>query len=241
MNLLKCHCRKVYPAGFVLDVQFETDKLVTALYGPSGSGKSTVLGLIAGLIQPNSGRITIGQQTLVDTEQKRFLPPERRRVALVLQDHCLFPHMNVEQNLKYGMLRQLQNSHNDQSITMPNITYEHVLDILELRELANRSPRTLSGGQQQRVALGRALLCRPEYLLMDEPLTGLDTELKGRIISFLKKIIDEFHIPMILVSHDQQEVQALAYSVIKMENGRIIRHGGLTEVLPITRRIGDFD
>ncbi|MEX1231477.1 MAG: ATP-binding cassette domain-containing protein [Planctomycetaceae bacterium] len=211
MSILHFQSRHRYADGFMLDVEFETSETVTALCGPSGSGKSTVLAIIAGLIRPDAGTIRCGAHLLVDTKKKICLAPEQRRVGLVLQDHLLFPHLSVKDNLQYGMKRRPPRK----------FEFTRVVEMLELGPLLNRRPMTLSGGERQRTALGRAILRGPDLLLMDEPLTGLHADLKQRIRNDLSHIIAEYQIPTLLVSHDVDEVAHLAQRVIRLDEGRI--------------------
>ena len=215
MGQLWFDCRLQYPSGFHLNAAFEAGNGITALFGPSGSGKSTIFGLIAGIQRPDSGSIRLRDRVLVDTQAHLFLLPEQRRVGVVFQDHLLFPHLTVEENLRFGLGRGSAQS----------IDFDRVMHILEIGDLLKRSPRTLSGGQQQRVALGRALLRGPEMLLMDEPLTGLDESLKERILSYLERAVAEWRIPTLLVSHDQADVRRLADQVVVLEAGKVIDSG----------------
>ncbi|MDA0832049.1 MAG: ATP-binding cassette domain-containing protein [Planctomycetota bacterium] len=213
MNHLHVQCRYRFPDGFALDVEFETSEVVTAICGPSGCGKSTVLSIIAGLIKPNAGMIRCGTHVLVDTKKKICLPPEQRRIGLVLQEHLLFPHLNVRDNLQFGMKRRPPRQ----------FEFARVVEMLELGPLLERRPSTLSGGERQRTALGRAILRGPDLLLMDEPLTALHADLKQRIRDDLSRIIAEYQIPTLLVSHDVEEVAHLAGRVIRLEEGRLAR------------------
>ena len=228
MSLLSLHCRRRHASGFELDVAFETDAQVTSLFGPSGGGKTSVLMLIAGLYRPQAGRIRLGQRTLVDADAGIFLAPERRRVGLVFQDHCLFPHLSVEGNLRYGLRRRNR--------TERVVEFDRVVEVLELGELLTRSPRNLSGGQRQRVALGRALLASPELLLLDEPLAALDESLKLRILDYLERVVEQWGIPLIYVSHAAAEVQRLAQQVIVLEQGRVASQGTPSQVLSLSSR-----
>ncbi|HVX59772.1 MAG TPA: ATP-binding cassette domain-containing protein [Pirellulales bacterium] len=223
MSRLKFHCRHRYASGVALDIAFETDARVTSLFGPSGSGKTSVLMMIAGLVRPDFGRIELGQRVLVDTEAGRSLPAERRRVGLLFQDHQLFPHLTVEGNLRYGLRRRPRSAQ--------PIDFGHVVEVLELGDLLRRYPRYLSGGQKQRVALGRSLLAAPELLLLDEPLAALDEALKQRVLQYLERIIDEWRIPVLYVSHAVDEVQRLAQHVMILEAGRVVISGDAESVL----------
>jgi molybdate transport system ATP-binding protein len=215
MSRLHFDCRHRYPSGFALEACFEAGDGVTALFGPSGSGKSTALGLIAGLLRPQQGTVRLGDTVLVDTRAGVCLPPERRRLGFVFQDHLLFPHLTVRQNLRYGLRRRPCRA----------IDFARVVQVLEIGALLDRRPEALSGGQRQRVALGRALLRGPELLLMDEPLTALDEGLKERILTYLERAVAEWRVPTLFVSHDQADVRRLADEVVVLEGGRVVEAG----------------
>lgn len=219
--LLSFDCCCQYRGGFRLDAAFTLPGGISALFGPSGGGKSTCLSLIAGLLKPQSGAIRMGDTVLVDTAARRFIPPHRRQIGMVFQDHLLFPHKTVAGNLRYGMTRSASGT----------IQFDEVVEVLELADLLNRYPAQLSGGQQRRVALGRALLTQPRLLLMDEPLTGLDEALRDRILDHLQRVHEHWHIPMLLVSHDQVAVRRLAQHVVVLEAGRVIEQGPTRQTL----------
>jgi molybdate transport system ATP-binding protein len=208
MSLLQFDCRFRYDSGFRLDFAFDANSGVTALVGPSGSGKTTVLNLIAGLLEPNPGTIRLHDRALFDSRARINLPPERRDVGYVFQDYQLFPHLNVADNLRYGQ-RRTQSA---------GIAYDRIVEILELGELTPRFPFSLSGGQKQRVALGRALLRSPQLLLLDEPLSALDAELRASVAAYLSRAIAEFKLPTLLVTHDQESVAALAHTTVVMRS-----------------------
>lgn len=212
MAALSFDCEHLHPSGFQLRADFEIGPGVTALYGASGSGKTTILMLIAGLLRPRRGSIVVGDRVLTDVARKIHLPPEKRSIGFVFQQHCLFPHMSVRQNLEYGLRRQQRR--ND---------LRHVVEILEIGDLLGRAPHTLSGGQRQRVALGRALLRNPELLLLDEPLTALDEPLQERIVAYLKRVLDEYKLPTLFVSHDSNHVRALAGHVVCLRGGEVVQ------------------
>ena len=209
--------------GFDLDIAFENDAGITALFGRSGSGKSTTINLIAGLARPDRGRIVLDGRTLVDTETGVYVPKYRRRVGLVFQDSQLFPHLNVRQNLLFG--RWFAPS------AERTIAFEPVVETLGIGPLLARKPARLSGGEKQRVALGRALLASPKILLMDEPLASLDQERKLEILPLIERLRDEFRIPIVYVSHSVEEVGRLASRVVVLEAGRVVAVGGVEEVL----------
>ena len=217
MSQLSFRANHSYPGGFDLDLSFHTTRLVTAVYGPSGSGKTTILEMLAGLKHPQQGYVKLKGRVLVDTAAGVFVPAQRRGVGMVFQDQLLFPHYSVQGNLRFGERRRRGSAN--------RITFERVVEVLELDGLLMRHPRNLSGGERQRVALGRALLSSPDLLLLDEPLTGLDEELKGRVLDYIRRAIGEWKIPTLLVAHDFQEVKRLADWVISIRQGRIVREG----------------
>ena len=201
--------------GFNLEISANLEAPVTAIFGPSGAGKTTLIDLIAGLRRPSSGRITLDDQVFADVEGSVFLAARKRRVGYVPQDLALFPHLSVLQNLLYGCTRG----------KTATVAVERVAGVLELESLGDRSVEALSGGERQRVALGRALLCEPRLLLFDEPLGSLDIELKRRALPFLRRLRDEFQIPMLYVSHDWSEVELLCNEVLVLERGVKKQHG----------------
>lgn len=222
MNSLSFQCQHQFSSGFEIDVAFETKGLVTSLFGPSGSGKSTVLAIISGLLRPQSGKIRLGSKWLLDTKQRLCEPIENRRVGVVFQDQLLFPHMTVDVNLRFGQKKE--------SVRKP-FEFNRVIDVLELGSLLNRYPNNLSGGERQRVALGRALLSSPEMLLMDEPMGGLDEALKLRVLSYLERVVNEWEIPTLFVSHGQAEVLRLANWLIVIQKGKVLSVGDPEQVL----------
>jgi molybdate transport system ATP-binding protein len=211
--------RHRFDSGFTLEARFQSSSRATALFGPSGAGKTTILNAVAGLLRPTSGRIAVGDAVLYDGRERTFVPPHQRRLGYVFQDHRLFPHLDVDANLRFGMRPS------------GRIGFRSVVDALELSGLLHRMPAQLSGGQQQRVALGRALLSSPRLLLMDEPLASLDDERRGRILEFLERFLLEFSVPLLFVSHSQAEVRRLADHVVLLDAGRVIAEGTPAEVL----------
>jgi len=188
---------------------------ISAILGPSGSGKSTLLALIAGLLKPARGKILLDGQCLVDTQRRHWLAPHQRHIGLVFQDRQLLPHLKVRANLRYGY-QQLQSAER-------RFELGEVVELLELGDLLERKPRQLSGGEQQRVALGRALLYAPRLLLLDEPLAALDERLKQQILSYLKRIHNEFKIPMVYVTHAPSEAEYLGGDCWQMTAGQLLR------------------
>jgi molybdate transport system ATP-binding protein len=208
-------CRRRMNPQFELDASFNCEQGVTALFGPSGSGKTTILNLIAGVLRPDHGRIELAGVVLDSTAQRTHVAPDRRRIGVVFQDHLLFPHLSVRANLRYGA----------RGVDGPAADFNRVVEILEIGSLLDRFPRSLSGGQRQRVALGRAILRSPRLLLMDEPLAGLDLRLKERILTYLERLLAEFKLPTLFVSHDQTDVRRLAERVIVLDAGRVVDAG----------------
>lgn len=176
--------------------------------GMSGAGKTTLLHAIAGLLIPVAGKICCDEQVWFDAKQSIQLPPWQRRVGLVFQDGRLFPHMTVEQNLRYGIPK-----------SEGSITLLDVVSVLEIASLLKRKPSQLSGGERQRVAIGRALLRQPEVLMMDEPLNGLDHHLKQQVLPYIKQVIATFGLPTIYVSHVREEVAEIANEIWVLAQG----------------------
>lgn len=197
---------------FSLQVQAGTTQRVTGICGPSGAGKSSLLALIAGLQRPDSGRIVLDDRVLVDVQAGIFLPPEKRHIGLVFQDAQLFPHLSVQGNLLYGF-HHLQPEER-------RFHFNDIVALLEIGHLLKRRPRLLSGGEKQRVALGRALLYSPRLLLLDEPLSALDSARKQQILPFLLRIRDELQMPMLYVSHAPEDIAYLTDSVWQLRDGR---------------------
>lgn len=206
--------------AFSLQLAARTEHRVTGLYGPSGSGKSSVLGLIAGLLRPQRGRIVLDERVLVDTAAGIFLPPEQRHIGYVFQDALLFPHLSVRDNLCYGWRHRASAER--------RFRLEEITALLEITQLLERRPRYLSGGEKQRVALGRALLFSPRLLLLDEPLSALDDERKQQILPFLLRVRDELGLPMLYVSHQRSEINYLTDHVWLLREGRLQDNAALT-------------
>ncbi|MET0591221.1 MAG: molybdenum ABC transporter ATP-binding protein [Polyangiaceae bacterium] len=208
--------------SFSLEVELGLAGKVTALVGPSGSGKTSLLEIIAGLRPHAEGHVVIDGELADDTEMHFHLPPERRRIGYVPQEPALFPHLDVERNVRYGV-----RTTGDET----NRRVKHALEMLEIAHLAPRFPRTLSGGEAERVALARALVTEPRWLLLDEPLAALDQELKHRILPYLLRIRDEAKIPMIYVTHHVGEALVLADEAVVLRAGRVEATGPARYVL----------
>lgn len=196
---------------FLLELDLRVSGERIGIFGPSGCGKSTLVGLLAGLSRPDSGKILLDGQAVFDSTAGINEAPERRRVALVFQQHGLFPHLDVRKNLLYGYRRC--------PIAERRIELSEVVELLEIADLLDQMPETLSGGQSQRVALGRAILSAPRLLLMDEPLSALDYDLRYRIIPYLKLVSERFKIPFVFISHSLLEMRLMTEQVAVLDNG----------------------
>lgn len=186
--------------------RFEATGGLTALFGPSGSGKTSVLDAVAGLLRPESGRITAGGSVLFDRDARIDIRPEHRACGYVFQESRLFPHLNVNDNLLFGW--RLAPSERRW------MELGEAVEFLGLDHLLDRIPSTLSGGEAQRVAIGRALLSAPRFLLMDEPLSSLDAARRDEIMQVIERVRDELGLPILYVSHDRLEVERLADRVV---------------------------
>jgi ABC-type sulfate/molybdate transport systems ATPase subunit len=199
---------------FEFAVSLEVARGVTVIVGPSGSGKSTLLRLVAGLIRPDSGRIVLGGRVLND--ERTFVEPYLRDVGMVFQEYALFPHLDVAANVAYG-LRARRLPASDAAARV-----RRILERLEIGELGRERAGELSGGQRQRVALARALVIEPAALLLDEPLSALDPQTRGRVRGELRAILETVDVPTLLVTHDQADRAAFPERVARIERGRIL-------------------
>jgi len=200
-------------ASFNLSVDFELTGDRIGVFGGSGSGKSTLVGLLAGLQEPDRGEIVLDGDCLFSSARGINLRPERRRISMVFQQHCLFPHLNVRKNLLYGYKRCAPEHR--------SIDCDALISVLKLEGLLERSVTKLSGGEKQRVALGRAILANPRLLLMDEPLSALDDTLRFQIIPYLKSVSEQFRIPYLFISHSLVEMRLMAEQVLVMSGGAV--------------------
>jgi len=204
---------------FLLDAAFEMPTPgVVALFGRSGCGKTTLVNVLAGLIAPDEGRITLDGRVVLDTARRLSVPAERRRIGYVFQDARLFPHLRVGANLHYARRR---------ARAPAVIDFDAVVQLLGLAELLGRRCHELSGGERQRVAIGRALLCQPQLLLLDEPLAALDAARREEVLPYLEALRDQLTIPMVYVSHHFEEVLRLATHLVVMADGRVAAQGEL--------------
>ena len=213
--------------SFHLNVHFRALAGFTILFGASGAGKTTLLDCIAGLTDPDDGRIVVGGEDAYDSERKRNVPAWKRRIGYVLQDLALFPHMTAEQNVAYG-LHQLD-------ATQRQTRSREMLQAFRIDHLRDRRPAQISGGERQRVALARALVTEPRALLLDEPLAALDRPTKSQILADLRQWNQHYRVPILFVTHSREEVFALGQEVIVLDAGKIVAQGQPREVLQAPR------
>jgi molybdate transport system ATP-binding protein len=202
--------------AFRLDAAFAAEAGITALFGRSGAGKTTIVNAIAGLLRPEAGRIAVDGRVLYDSARGIDLPPHRRRLGYVFQDARLFPHLTVRQNLLFGRWFARRGGADGLA---------GVVEMLGIGGLLERRPGALSGGEKSRVAIGRALLARPEALLMDEPLASLDPARKDEILPYIERLRDEVRVPIVYVSHAVPEVARIATTIVLIEAGRVTAAG----------------
>lgn len=220
--------------GFHLQTCLTIGDEIAALYGPSGSGKSLTLLAIAGLIRPASGTIRINDRTVFDAKTGIDLAPHQRRVGLVFQEYALFPHKTVSGNLSFGLPRRTPTREAASRV-------DEMLHLLRLESFACHYPHQLSGGQRQRVALGRALIGRPEILLLDEPFSALDPAVRETLRQELLEMLYDYKGTILLVTHNLQEAYLMASTIAVIDGGKVLQVGSREEVLhrPRTRRVAE--
>lgn len=216
--------------NFHLSVDFEVPDGLTVLFGPSGCGKSSTLAAIAGLLTPDRGFIRVGGETLFDAARKVDRLVRFRRVGYVFQNYALFPHLDVRRNICFGI------EHETPAVQKQRL--EELLGLLQLNGLAGRSPHELSGGQQQRVALARALAPSPRILLLDEPFSALETELRQELGVELKRLQSQLRLPVLMVTHSRTETLQIADTVVQMSEGRVSRIGSAADLLSLQADMG---
>lgn len=201
---------------FNLDIRVSADTNRLALFGPSGAGKTLTLNAIAGLLKPDAGLIAFNDQVLFDSENKIHRAAKDRQIGYVFQDYALFPHLTVRENIAFGLQNHLWQRYTDKADTI-----NRYLDIFGLTDFAACYPKDISGGQAQRVALARALVCEPKLLLLDEPFSALDPYLRNKMRDEFQSLIDRFRIPVIMITHDYDDLGVFADVVAVFEEGRI--------------------
>lgn len=200
--------------AFTLQTDFAVNGDKIGVFGTSGSGKSTLVSMLAGLVEPDSGEIMLNDECLFSSSRRINARPEQRRIAMVFQQHCLFPHLNVKNNLLYGYKRC--------PVQYRTVDFAKLCTVLKLDNLLGRGVTHLSGGEKQRVALGRAIMANPRLLLMDEPLSALDDTLRFQIIPYLKSVSEQFGIPYLFISHSLVEMRLMTDTVLALENGNVV-------------------
>lgn len=207
---------------FTLDVAFKVHPGVTVLFGPSGAGKSRTLGCIAGLVRPTSGRISLGPHVWFSDAENLDLPIHERRIAYVFQSLALFPHMTSAENVGYGIARPVSKAE--------RLARAHeMLGRMRVLHLADRKPSTFSGGEAQRVALARAFAMKPRVILLDEPFSALDAEVKRDLLAEVEGWVEREQIPTILVTHLADEAAALGDHVVLLDRGRVMREAAIDD------------
>lgn len=235
MSDLRCQLHHPLPR-FSIALELDVPPGVTVLLGPNGTGKSSLLRLLAGLSQPATGRIELAGKVLLDSNRRLTLPPEQRRIGMIFQDLALFPHLDVQENIGFGLrMHGVKLADRGKKI-------DQLLKKLEIGHLAARHIRGLSGGEKQKVALARTLAVEPQLLLLDEPTAALDPTARNEIRHWLRNILTKLQIPTILVTHDIEDVAFFRKQIAVMEEGRIVQQGSFHQLLkePATEFIARF-
>ena len=214
---------RVQRGDFTLDVELACPPGITCVMGPSGSGKSTILAVLAGLALPDTGRVAVGSDVWLDRDRGINLPVHERRLSYVFQGLALFPHMTARHNVQYGM----------QHVPRPErpAKARTLLERVGVAHLAERKPRTFSGGEAQRVALARALAREPQLVLLDEPFSALDRDLRAQLVALVRGLGAELGVPIVHVTHSVAEARQLADQVVMLERGKIVACGPASDVL----------
>lgn len=209
------------PLEINIQVNIDKNELIT-FFGPSGAGKTSLLRMISGLETPDRGKIVVGETIWFCSDRQINLTPQQRRVGFVFQDYALFSHMTVRENIEFALIDGQTKE-----------TVNQLIGIMELSELVDIKPVMLSGGQQQRVALARALVQQPQLLLLDEPLSALDSAMRLKLQEYLKQAHMEYEMTTFLVSHDVSEIVYLSNKVFVLENGKIVRTGSPKDIFKV--------
>jgi len=210
---------------FDVDVSFQSAAQRVVLFGPSGAGKTLTLKMVAGILAPERGRIAVAGRVLFDSERGVRSTAQQRHLAYMFQDYALFPHLTVRQNAAFAVRQGLRNPSKDEA----NADVDRWLASFGLNAVAGHFPHQVSGGQRQRTALARALVSRPTALLLDEPFAALDKGLRQRLRDELKALQAELQLPMLLITHDEDDVRHLAEDVVCLDAGRTVACGGALE------------
>ena len=213
--------------GFKLDVEFSVNNDIVILFGPSGAGKSITLKLIAGLLDPDKGEILFNEETLFDKNKRINVPAQQRNIGYVFQNHALFPHMTVLENILYGA----KSYPSEQKHRMAG----EILERFGIKDKQSKYPFEISGGEQQRVALARAIIRKPKMLLLDESFTNLDSATKEDMHDYLKSVHAELQIPLIFVTHDIFEAYTLGHQMVVMIAGSVVQSGSVSDIIQSPR------
>lgn len=189
------------------------------IFGKSGAGKTSTLRILAGLLNPDSGKISINQKILYDSFQSINLSPQKRQIGFVFQDYALFPNMTILENLSFALQKKQSKK-----------ILDELIEIMEIGDLKHQKPYKLSGGQQQRVAVARALVQKPDLLLLDEPLSALDEEMRSKIQNYIKQVHLEYNLTTIMISHDMAEILKMSDRTLLLQDGKIINDGNPIEI-----------
>ncbi len=225
----RSHDDEARPA-FTLDVEFDTRSGINILFGPSGSGKTTILRAVAGLVTPDAGRIAHGARVFFDSTARVNLSIQARRVGFVFQDSALFPHLTAEQNVAYAVARQAARTRSTR--------VNKLLALFHVEHARRRYPRELSGGEQQRVALARALAAAPDVLLLDEPLSAVDTHARAHLLDEIDAAQRDTNIPFLYVTHNHAEAVRLGAHLVLLHAGRVVQAGRPLDVFNAPRGVG---
>ncbi len=226
--------KKSTEKAFILDINFEMENELVVLFGPSGSGKTTLFKCISGIIEPDNGIIAVGSNVYYDKDKKISLPIQKRNLGYVFQNDTLFPHMNVRKNIECGLKSWEKENRETRFMEM--------LDLLHIEELETRYPSQLSGGQKQRVALARALAPKPEILLLDEPFSALDTEIRTKLAKKIKTLQNKIRIPLLFITHNLEEAFLLASKILVLHGGKAQQFGTPEEIFynPQNRHVAEI-
>ncbi|MDL5030808.1 ATP-binding cassette domain-containing protein [Pelomonas sp. APW6] len=205
-------------SGFALDLDLRTAARRLVIHGPSGAGKSLTLQAVAGLLRPDDGLIRVAGETLFDSAQPLDRPSRERRLGYLFQDYALFPHLDVRQNIAFG----LQQGWRNPSRTGADERVRHWLGLMGLEGVASQRPHQLSGGQRQRTALARALITEPRALLLDEPFAALDPALRERLRQELSALLERLQIPLLMITHDAEDLERFGEARVQLQDGRVV-------------------